>query len=106
MKPANAMLLKFLLALTLALPLSASAVDINWSGFGTAGYTISDQPYKYQRFIDDHGTLKSDSILGAQVDVKFNQQWGGSGCHLSLCSPPGRSLRNRADNRYLRRYAE
>ncbi len=78
MKPANAMLLKFLLALTLALPLSASAVDINWSGFGTAGYTISDQPYKYQRFIDDHGTLKSDSILGAQVDVKFNQQWGAT----------------------------
>jgi hypothetical protein len=78
MKPINAMLPKLLLALTLALPLSSHAVDINWSGFGTAGYTISDQPYKYQRFIDDHGTFKRDSILGAQVDFKFNQQWGAA----------------------------
>lgn len=78
MKPLSTMLSKLLLALTLALPLSARAIDINWSGFGTAGYTISDQPYKYQRFIDDHGTLKRDSILGAQVDLKFNQQWGAT----------------------------
>ena len=72
------MLAKFLLALTLALPLSSHALDINWSGFGTVGATISDQPYKYQRFIDDQGTFKRDSILGAQVDLKFNQQWGAA----------------------------
>ena len=78
MKYSKEMLPKLLLSLALTLPFSASAVDINWSGFGTAGYTISDQPYKYQRFIDDHGTFKRDSVLGAQVDFKFNQQWGAA----------------------------
>ena len=72
------MLAKFLLTLILALPLSSHALDLNWAGFGTAGYTISDQAYKYQRFIDDQGTFKRDSVIGAQVDLKFNQQWGAA----------------------------
>lgn len=60
-----------------ALAVSASpvqAIDLNWSGFGTVGYAQSDQPYKYQRFIDDSGTLKRDSILGAQLDARFSPQ--------------------------------
>lgn len=60
------------------LPCSAGAVDLTWSGFGTVGYAQSDQPYKYQRFIDDQGTFKRDSILGAQLDVKFNPEWGAT----------------------------
>jgi hypothetical protein len=62
----------------LALPLSGQAVDLNWSAFGTVGYAISDQPYNYQRFISNHGTFKRDSIFGAQIDVKFNHQWGAA----------------------------
>jgi hypothetical protein len=72
------MKLNYLLGLALALPLSASAVDMAWSGFGTLGAAGSDQPYKYQRFIDNQGTFKRDSILGAQLDIKVNSQWGAT----------------------------
>lgn len=56
----------------------ANAIDLDASAFGTLGYAISDQPFKYQRFVDDRGTLKRDSVLGAQVDVKFNSQLGAT----------------------------
>ena len=67
-----------LLALALALPFSASGFEANWSGFGTLGYAVSDQPYKYQRFIDDQGTFKRDSVLGVQMDAKLSPQWGAT----------------------------
>ena len=51
---------RVLLALTLAIPLGSQAVEMNWSGFGTIGYAISDEPYHYQRFIDNHGTFKRE----------------------------------------------
>lgn len=54
----------------------AQALDMTWSGFGTVGYAQSDQPVNYQRFIDEKGTFKRDSILGAQLDARFSQQWG------------------------------
>lgn len=54
------------------------AVDLTWSGFGTFGYAQSDQPVNYQRFIDEKGTFKRDSILGAQIDARFSQQWGAT----------------------------
>lgn len=69
---------KFLLSLLLALPLSSQAIDFNGSAFGTMGYAISDQPYNYQRFISNQGTFKRDSVFGAQLDVKFNPQWGAA----------------------------
>ncbi|MFT3858252.1 MAG: hypothetical protein QM742_12390 [Aquabacterium sp.] len=56
----------------------AQAVDLSYSGFGTLGYAISDQPYHYQRYIDDHGTLQRDSVLGAQADIKFTPQWSAT----------------------------
>ncbi|HMT80978.1 MAG TPA: hypothetical protein PKD66_11435, partial [Azonexus sp.] len=58
------------LALLVAFP--ALAVDFTWSGFGTAGYAQSDSAAKYQRFINNSGTFKRDSILGAQLDVRFS----------------------------------
>lgn len=61
---------------TLAMPLQA--VELTWSGFGTVGFAQSDQAYKYQRFIDNHGTLNRDSILGAQLDARFSQQWSAT----------------------------
>jgi opacity protein-like surface antigen len=57
--------------LPLALAAPAQAVDLAWSGFGTLGYAQSDQPVNYQRFIDEKGTFKRDSVLGAQVDALF-----------------------------------
>lgn len=69
---------KYLLFLALALPLSASAVEMTWSGFGTLGYALSDQSYMYQRFINNQGTFKGDSILGAQLDLKLNPKWGAT----------------------------
>ena len=57
---------------------SALAFDLAWSGFGTVGYAQSDQPVNYQRFIDEKGSFKRDSVLGAQVDARFSQQWGAT----------------------------
>lgn len=54
------------------------AVDLTWSGFGTLGYAQSDQPVNYQRFIDEKGTFKRDSILGAQIDARISQQWSAT----------------------------
>jgi hypothetical protein len=53
----------------------ASAADISLSAFGTAGYARSDQPYDYQRFVSDQGTLKRDSVLGVQMDVKLSNEF-------------------------------
>lgn len=66
----------FLLALFQACVVSAA--DVTWSGFGTLGYAQSNQPFKYQRYIDDQGSFARDSILGAQLDLKLNPQWGAT----------------------------
>jgi hypothetical protein len=57
---------------------SALAVDWSYSGFGTLGYARSDQPYRYQRFIDDEGTLERDSIAGFQIDTRFSNHIGAT----------------------------
>lgn len=67
-----------LLSFILLPALPAQAMDFTWSGFGTIGYAQSDQSFKYQRFISEHGTVKRDSVLGAQVDFKFDQHWGAA----------------------------
>ncbi|MGB4064944.1 MAG: hypothetical protein WBK19_14065 [Azonexus sp.] len=64
-----------LLPILAALAMPAQAIDLTWSGFGTVGFAQSDQPYKYQRFIDNHGTFKRDTILGGQLDARLSQQW-------------------------------
>ena len=58
--------------------LSAAAVDFSVSGFGTLGYARSDQPYSYQRFIDDSGTFWRDSVAGLQVDARFADKFGAT----------------------------
>ena len=57
---------------------SAEAFDLTWSGFGTLGYAQSDESVRYQRFIDNNGTVKRDTVFGAQVDARFSQQWGAT----------------------------
>ncbi len=56
----------------------AHAVDLSASGFGTLGYAISDQPYNYQRFVDEDGTFKRDTVLGGQLDAKFSPEWSAT----------------------------
>ena len=51
----------------------ADAAELSLSGFGTAGYAISDKEYSYQRFIDNNGTIRRDTVFGVQADVKFNE---------------------------------
>lgn len=56
----------------------AQAVDLMWSGFGTVGYAESDQTFNYQRFVNGSGSVKRDSVLGAQLDARFTQEWGAT----------------------------
>ena len=56
----------------------ALAADFSLSGFGTLGYARSDQAFSYQRFIDNGGTLKRDSVAGLQADVKFSENFGAT----------------------------
>jgi hypothetical protein len=54
--------------------MTASALELQMSGFGTAGVAVSNRAYRYQRFIDDDGTVKRDSVLGAQADLKLTTE--------------------------------
>ena len=58
--------------------MAAAAADMSLSGFGTLGYAKSNQPYKYERFIDDHGSFARDSVVGMQADVKFTESIGAT----------------------------
>lgn len=64
-------------ALTFFTP-AARAIDFDVSGFGTAGFALSDKSYHYQRFIDEDGTFNRDSIFGVQADLKFTSQFGAT----------------------------
>jgi hypothetical protein len=48
----------------------AADAEIAYSAFGTVGYARSNQSYAYDRFIDDSGTFRRDSVAGATVQVK------------------------------------
>lgn len=54
---------------------AALAADVSVSGFATIGGAISDKPYSYQRFINNDGTLKRDSVLGLQTDITLDEKW-------------------------------
>lgn len=55
--------------------LPGTGLPLSLSGFGTAGFALSDQSYSYQRFVTNKGTLKRDSILGLQMDAKLNDEF-------------------------------
>jgi len=58
------------------------------SAYGTLGYAVSDRPYTYLRFINDQGTVKRDSIFGAQLDLRLNPQWSAT-VQAKLAPSPG-----------------
>lgn len=64
----------FLFAATCA----ASAQDFSWSAYGTVGYARSNRDYHYLRHIDKEGTFATDTLLGAQGDVRFTPQWSAT----------------------------
>lgn len=59
-----------------AAPLQAA--DLSWSAFGTLGYARSDREFSYERFLDDSGTIKRDSLLGLQATAQLTQQWSAT----------------------------
>jgi hypothetical protein len=76
---ANAMAWRVALTLaSAATGVSATAQEFSYSGFGTLGAAVSDKDYTYQRFISDNGTVRRDSVLGAQFDVRFSAQWSAT----------------------------
>lgn len=56
----------------------ALAFDYNLSAFGTIGWAQSNQPWRYQRFIDDDGSFRRDTLAGAQVDMSFTPTFGAT----------------------------
>ncbi len=59
-------------------PTGGSGLSLSASAFGTLGWARSDQPWAYQRHIDDDGTLLRDSVFGAQLDVQFTPEWSAT----------------------------
>lgn len=70
-------LVKTLFLVTL-LTSSLFAIDAKLSGFATIGGAISNQDYIYQKYIDDKGTLKKDSLAGAQLDLHLADEWSAT----------------------------
>ena len=67
-----------LLLLALLVPCNGAAVEFNLTGFGTLGYAVSDQDFRYLRYIDDRGTFKTDTLFGLQAELQLNPQWGAT----------------------------
>ena len=57
----------------------AAAVDLQITGFGTAGYARTfEHDLTYLRYIDHDGTFKADSLVGVQAEVQINPQFGAT----------------------------
>ena len=52
--------------------------DYAISAYGTVGYTLSDQPFKYDRLIDSRGTFRRDSVGGLQFDSRLTDSLGAT----------------------------
>ncbi len=56
----------------------AWAGDVSLSGFGTVGYARSNKPMTYDRFINNDGTLRRDSVAGIQLDASITNRFGAT----------------------------
>lgn len=56
----------------------ALGADYSLSAYGTLGYTLSDQSFKYDRLIDHRGTLRRDSVAGLQLDSRLTDSLGAT----------------------------
>lgn len=75
MTPARRVLLASLCA---TISGGAQAVDISVSGFGTVGFSRSNQDFTYERFVDNKGTFKRDTLFGLQMDAQFSPQFSAT----------------------------
>ena len=57
---------------------AAQALDTTWSGFATLGWAKSNSPYTYQRFIDEDGGFKRDTLVAGQLDLRITPQWSAT----------------------------
>lgn len=62
------------LALAVLTGTAAQAQSLSYSTFGTVGAAVSNQDYRYQRFIDSDGTLMRDTVVGGQLDLQFSTE--------------------------------
>ena len=53
-------------------------LDVRASGFATLGHAVSDQPWRWRRFIDEDGTFWRDSIVGGQLDARLSPNWAAT----------------------------
>jgi hypothetical protein len=58
--------------------LPAVAVEASWSAFGNVGYAQTNRDYRWQRWIDDGGSVLRDTAFGAQLDLSLNPQWSAT----------------------------
>jgi hypothetical protein len=58
--------------------MTAQAAEVSLSGFGTLGYAKSNQPYNFERFVNNNGTFARDSVAGVQADIKLTDQIGAT----------------------------
>lgn len=56
---------------------SDAPLSYSVSVFGTLGYSITDQPYRYIR-ADEHGAFRNLSRIGLQTDVQLSPQWSAT----------------------------
>jgi hypothetical protein len=55
-----------------------AAPEFAITGYGTLGYARSDEDFRYLRYIDRDGTLKADSLLGLQLEARFDPKWSAT----------------------------
>ena len=63
---------------SLAPGIASAAAEFAVTGYGTLGYAWSDQDFRYLRYIDSDGTFKTDSLLGLQLEARFDAKWGAT----------------------------
>ena len=71
-------LITIILMSSLFIPSVKAEISYDFSGFGTLGYTISDQPFKYVQHIDNKGSFAKDSLIAGQLDIKFNPKFSAT----------------------------
>ncbi|WP_375748453.1 hypothetical protein [Vibrio sp. HN007] len=70
--------LVLLATLSLSSTVSQAEVKVDFSGFGTLGYAVSDKHYNYLTNIDNTGTFSQDSLLAGQLDVQFTPKFSAT----------------------------
>ncbi|WP_299664401.1 hypothetical protein [uncultured Psychromonas sp.] len=71
-------LITIILMSSLFIPSVKAEISYDFSGFGTLGYAISDQPFKYVQHIDNEGSFAKDSLIAGQLDIKFNPKFSAT----------------------------